>query len=146
MYNTTSHSPLLLEYHELTLQAADYAVFCCMLTVSALIGIYRKFGLNKKFLKFILFEFCSRAFLLYFMWQDKRAKKSEDVENYLLAGRMISNPIPPALSLTASFMSAITVLGTPVEFYRYGTMFFYCALGYLLVAMLVAHIYIPVLY
>ena len=80
------------------------------------------------------------------MWKDRRAKKSEDVDNYLLAGRMISNPIPPAMSLTASFISAITVLGAPIEFYRHGTMFFYMTIGFLLVAILVAHVFIPVLY
>ena len=50
------------------------------------------------------------------------------------------------LSLVASFMSAITLLGTPVEMFQYSTMYFYIGIGYLLVVAGAAHIYIPIFY
>ena len=103
-----------------TLQPADYAILTFLLTVSAVIGFY-------------------------FMWLEKKQEKSQDVENYLLGGRKL-HYIPVALSLTASFMSAITVLGTPAEFYLKGTMFIYSAVIYTSIAVLVAHFFIPVLY
>ena len=53
---------------------------------------------------------------------------------------------PVALSLTASFMSAITVLGTPAEVYTYGTMFWWFFLSYTLVAITTANVYVPVFY
>ena len=111
----------ITQQHDLKLQWQDYLVFGAMLAISAIIG-------------------------LFFMYRDKKREKNNDVDNYLLAGRMISNPFPPAMSLTASFMSALTVLGTPLEFYMYGTMFLWCGLAYLLVAMMVAHFFLPVIY
>ena len=50
------------------------------------------------------------------------------------------------LSLVASFMSAITLLGTPVEMFQYSTMYFYIGIGYLLVMAGAAHIYVPIFY
>jgi len=38
--------------------------------------------------------------------------------------------VPVAVSLTASFMSSITVIGTPSEFYRYGIMFLWFLVTY----------------
>ena len=83
---------------------------------------------------------------LYFMLKDRSSKNQNDIDNYLLAGRQIYSPFPPAMSLTASFMSAITVLGTPVEFYMYGIMFAWCMLGFLLVGIMAAHFFLPVIY
>ena len=41
-----------------------------------------------------------------------------------------------ALSLATTFFSAITILGTPVEYYSYGTMFTYFVLCYLITIIL----------
>jgi Na+/proline symporter len=41
------------------------------------------------------------------------------------------HPIPIAMSLATAFFSAITILTTPVEFFNYGTMFFYFSYGIL---------------
>ena len=68
-----------------------------------------------------------------------------NTKEFLLAGGKM-NPIPVALSILASFMSAITLLGTPAEMYNYSTMYFYIGLGYLLVVAAAAHIFIPVFY
>nr|XP_039253944.1 sodium-coupled monocarboxylate transporter 1-like [Styela clava] len=96
----------------------DYVVFGMLFVVSASIGVF--------------FAYRSR-------------NKTEDEDDYLLGGRSLS-AIPVSLSLTSSFMSAITVLGTPAEFYIYGTMFWWYAISYTMVGIIVSQIYIPIFY
>lgn len=66
--------------------AADYAVFAVMLLVSAAVGVY-------------------------FAWMDRGQASLGD---FLMGGRRLT-ALPVSLSLTASFMSAITVLSNPAE-------------------------------
>nr|XP_022319757.1 sodium-dependent multivitamin transporter-like [Crassostrea virginica] len=56
------------------------------------------------------------------------------------------NPIPGALSLLASFMSAITILGTPAEMYNYTTMYYWIGLSYFFMAFDATHVFMPVFY
>ncbi|NWW80059.1 SC5A8 protein, partial [Climacteris rufus] len=95
----------------------DYVVFAAMLLISAVIGIYYAFVGGGQ-------------------------KSSKD---FLMAGRSMS-ALPVALSLTASFMSAVTVLGTPAEIYRYGAIFCIFAITYGLVVLCSAEIFLPVFY
>lgn len=95
----------------------DYVIFAAILFISAAIG-------------------------LYFAIKDR---KNKSMSHFLLAGKNMS-PIPVGLSLLASFMSAITLLGTPAEMYNYTTMYFWIGLGYLLVIAGAAHVYIPIFY
>ncbi|NXT38948.1 SC5A8 protein, partial [Pelecanoides urinatrix] len=95
----------------------DYLVFVAMLLVSAAIGIYYAFAGGGQ-------------------------KTSKD---FLMGGRRMS-AFPVAVSLTASFMSAVTVLGTPAEIYRFGTMFCIFAITYALVVLCSAEIFLPVFY
>ncbi|NWU21535.1 SC5A8 protein, partial [Dyaphorophyia castanea] len=95
----------------------DYVVFAAMLLISAVIGIYYAFVGGGQ-------------------------KTSKD---FLMAGRSMS-ALPVALSLTASFMSAVTVLGTPAEIYRYGAIFCIFAITYGLVVLCSAEIFLPVFY
>ncbi|NXM83921.1 SC5A8 protein, partial [Oenanthe oenanthe] len=95
----------------------DYVVFAAMLLISAIIGIYYAFAGGTQ-------------------------KTSKD---FLMAGRSMS-ALPVALSLTASFMSAVTVLGTPAEIYRYGAVFCIFAITYALVVLCSAEIFLPVFY
>ncbi|BFZ17587.1 hypothetical protein BsWGS_20626 [Bradybaena similaris] len=95
----------------------DYAMFAAILAISAGIGFYHA-------------------------WKDRKQTSSDD---FLLAGRNMS-PYPVALSLLASFMSAITLLGTPAEIYNFTTMYFWIGLGYLFVIAGASHIYIPIFY
>lgn len=95
----------------------DYVVFAAMLLISAGIGIYYAFaGGGQK---------TSREFLM--------------------GGRRM-NAVPVALSLTASFMSAVTVLGTPAEVYRFGARFSVFAITYALVVVISAEVFLPVFY
>ncbi|NXD15736.1 SC5A8 protein, partial [Nothocercus nigrocapillus] len=97
--------------------AWDYVVFAAMLLISAAIGIYYAFAGGGQ-------------------------KTSSD---FLMGGRRMT-AVPVALSLTASFMSAVTVLGTPSEVYRFGAIFSIFAIAYTLVVILSAEIFLPVFY
>ena len=89
-----------------TFQAGDWAVLGSALGLSALIGIF-------------------------WAWKDRNKSSDE----YMMGGGNV-NPIPIAMSLATTFFSAITVLGTPVEFYQYGTMFGYFVVTYFICTVL----------
>ncbi|XP_019638104.1 PREDICTED: sodium-coupled monocarboxylate transporter 1-like [Branchiostoma belcheri] len=97
--------------------AWDYVVFAIMLCISAGIGIFYAF----------------------------KGGGQKSTKEFLLADRSMSVP-PVAMSLLASFMSAITVLGTPAEVYTYGTMFWMFWITYMIMVMVSAHFYLPVFF
>ena len=97
--------------------AVDYVLFGLMLAGSAFIGIF-------------------------YAIKDRNRNNTKE---FLLAGGKM-NPIPVSLSILASFMSAITLLGTPAEMYNFTTMYWYIGLGYLLVVAAAAHLFVPVFY
>ncbi|KAM8910296.1 sodium-coupled monocarboxylate transporter 1 isoform 1-T1 [Spinachia spinachia] len=96
---------------------ADYAVFALMLLVSAAVGVY-------------------------YAWVDRGQESSGD---FLTGGRRLT-ALPVSLSLTASFMSAITVLSNPAEVYRYGANIGYYGLAYALTMVVTSEIFLPVFY
>lgn len=95
----------------------DYVVFAAMLVISAAIGIYYAFAGNSQ----------------------------HTSKDFLMGGRSM-NAVPVALSLTASFMSAITVLGTPTEVYRFGVIYSIFGITFLLVVVISAEVFLPVFY
>uniref|UniRef100_A0A8D2L086 Solute carrier family 5 member 8 n=1 Tax=Varanus komodoensis TaxID=61221 RepID=A0A8D2L086_VARKO len=95
----------------------DYVVFGAMLAISAVIGIYYAFA----------------------------GGGQNTSKDFLMGGRSMT-AVPVALSLTASFMSAVTVLGTPSEVYRFGARFSVFAITYALVVILSAEVFLPVFY
>lgn len=101
----------------LTFSYWDYAVFGLMLLVSTGIGLF--YALSKG-----------------------GQKTSED---FFTGGRRMA-AVPVGLSLSASFMSAIQVLGVPAEAYRYGMKFLWMCFGQLLNSLLTAYIFLPVFY
>ncbi|GBM82984.1 Sodium-coupled monocarboxylate transporter 1 [Araneus ventricosus] len=62
-----------------------------------------------------------------------------------MGGRSLS-VFPVAMSVLASFMSAITLLGTPVEVYRYGTQYIIINIAFCLVIPATAYLYLPVFF
>lgn len=72
--------------------AADYTVFIAMLLFSSLVGLYFGYKDHK---------------------QSKRNETENDTANYLVGGRNMQ-VIPVALSLVASFVSGITLLGKKI--------------------------------
>ncbi|KAI4884867.1 hypothetical protein NFI96_031249, partial [Prochilodus magdalenae] len=95
----------------------DYVVFILMLVVSAAIGVYYAFA--------------------------QRGQRSS--RDFLVGGRNMT-AVPVALSLTASFMSAITVLGTPVEVYCYGASFVLTCLSFVLMVGISSELFLPIFY
>ncbi|XP_043931973.1 sodium-coupled monocarboxylate transporter 1-like [Protopterus annectens] len=95
----------------------DYVVFVVILLVAAAVGIVQ-------------------AFI---------GKGQNTSRDFLLGGRQMT-ALPVALSLTASFMSGITVIGTPSEAYRFGVGFWLFAFAYCIMSAVTAEIYLPVFY
>uniref|UniRef100_A0A8C0FTA2 Solute carrier family 5 member 12 n=1 Tax=Bubo bubo TaxID=30461 RepID=A0A8C0FTA2_BUBBB len=97
--------------------AWDYVVFAALFLVCASIGVF-------------------------FAVKERKKKTSKE---FLVGGKqMTCGPI--AFSLTSSFMSAVTVLGTPSEVYRYGASFVLFFLSYALVIIFTAELFLPVFY
>uniref|UniRef100_A0A8D0BIQ4 Solute carrier family 5 member 5 n=1 Tax=Salvator merianae TaxID=96440 RepID=A0A8D0BIQ4_SALMN len=101
----------------LTFSLWDYGVFGLMLLISTSIGLFHALA--------------------------KGGQKTSD--DFFTGGRQMS-AVPVGLSLSASFMSAIQVLGVPAEAYRYGMKFLWMCLGQLLNTLLTAYLFLPVFY
>ncbi|XP_045748605.1 sodium-coupled monocarboxylate transporter 2 [Mirounga angustirostris] len=95
----------------------DYVVFAALFVISSGIGVF--FAIKER----------------------KKATSRE----FLVGGRQMSFG-PVALSLTASFMSAVTVLGAPSEVYRFGASFVLFFIAYALVIILTSELFVPVFY
>jgi Na+/proline symporter len=106
----------LFEKHTFTVW--DWVAFAAVLLASSAVGLY--------------FGFVSR-------------RKPITSDDYLLAGRSMG-VFPVALSLLGSFMSAITLLGTPAEIAVYGTQYWMISVAYCMVIPLANYIFIPVFY
>ncbi|KAF5304402.1 hypothetical protein FQA39_LY19005 [Lamprigera yunnana] len=92
----------------------DYVVFVCMLIICVCIGIY--FG-------FI--------------------NSSTNTTEYLMGGRSMET-FPVAISLMASFISGISLLGIPTEIYVYGTQYLAILGGVVLMALMFQIIFLPI--
>ncbi|XP_040200253.1 sodium-coupled monocarboxylate transporter 1-like isoform X2 [Rana temporaria] len=97
--------------------AWDYVIFAGVLFISAAIGVYYAF-------------------------QGRGKTTSKE----FLAGGKSMTAVPVAMSLTASFMSAVTILGTPADVYRYGAMYSIFAISYGFVVLICAEVFLPVFY
>ncbi|CAF1521499.1 unnamed protein product, partial [Rotaria sordida] len=97
-----------------TLSAIDYIVLVILLLSSVVIGGIFGFGKSK----------------------------TVSAQEYLLAGGGM-HVFPTALSIMVSFISAISVLGTPNEVYMSGTMFWYQAAAWSIAPVVVAFIFMP---
>jgi len=102
-------------------QPVDYVVFALLLCVSAAVGVY-------------------------FFIKERKNRNSEDLTgDYLMAGRSMTYG-PVAMSLIASFMSSVTILGVPAEYYTYGTMFSWYIIPYAILPLIIGWVYMPVFY
>ena len=79
------------------------------------------------------------------LFQAIRSRKNTSSDEFLLGGRQMT-AVPVAMSLTASFMSGITVIGTPAESYRYGTAFWLFAFSYAIMTVFSAEVFVPLFY
>ncbi|KAG7212483.1 hypothetical protein KM043_012796 [Ampulex compressa] len=107
-----------LEEHPILLHSfswADYSVLAAMLIVSCLIGTFYGFF----------------------------AKKQETSQDFLLGGSSMGT-FPMAMSLAASFITAIELLGNPAEMYSQGTQFWMTCLAFIFVVPITSRLYLPV--
>uniref|UniRef100_A0A669CRX1 Solute carrier family 5 member 8 n=1 Tax=Oreochromis niloticus TaxID=8128 RepID=A0A669CRX1_ORENI len=99
------------------LVAADYVVFAVVLLLSAAVGFY-------------------------YAWRSRKQGTSRD---FLTGGRKL-NALAVSMSLTASYMSSVTVLSNPAEVYRYGAIFGYLSISYVLAVVYTSEVFLPVFY
>uniref|UniRef100_A0A8C4IS40 Solute carrier family 5 member 5 n=1 Tax=Dicentrarchus labrax TaxID=13489 RepID=A0A8C4IS40_DICLA len=97
---------------------ADYAVFAAMLFVSMAIGLFQAL---------------------------KKSQREASADDFFTGGRSMP-AVPVGLSLCASFMSAVQVLGVPSEASRYGFKFLYMCLGQSINSLLTAYLFLPVFF
>ena len=116
----------ILTHNQSVLDPIDYVVFAALLLFSTCIGLFFAYYDSRK--------------------TRKRSDSSEFDESGYLVGNRSMSAGPVALSLTASFMSSITVISTPAEIYYYGTMFMWFFVSYVLVAFIVNYLYMPFFY
>ncbi|XP_008698550.1 sodium-dependent multivitamin transporter isoform X1 [Ursus americanus] len=100
-----------------TFSLVDYVVFVLLLVLSLAIGLYHAF----------------------------RGWGQHTVGQLLMADRKMSC-LPVALSLLATFQSAVAILGVPSEIYRFGTQYWFLGCCYFLGLLIPAHVFIPVFY
>ncbi|XP_069881330.1 sodium-dependent multivitamin transporter isoform X2 [Dipodomys merriami] len=100
-----------------TFSVVDYIVFTLLLLFSLAIGLYHA---------------C-------------RGWSRHTVGQLLLADRKMGC-LPVALSLLATFQSAVAILGVPSEIYRFGTQYWFLGCSYFLGLLIPAHVFIPVFY
>lgn len=79
------------------------------------------------------------------LFQAVRNRKDTSSAEFLLGGRRMT-AVPVAMSLTASFMSGITVIGTPAEAYRYGAAYWIFGFSYAIMSAVTAEIFVPLFY
>lgn len=101
----------------ITFSAWDYVVFAGLFLISAGIGVF-------------------------FAIKERKKTTSAD---FLVGGKQMTC-VPVALSLTASFMSAVTILGAPSEVYRFGASFVLFFIAYTFVVVFTAELFVPVFY
>uniref|UniRef100_A0A4W3HTK1 Sodium-dependent multivitamin transporter n=1 Tax=Callorhinchus milii TaxID=7868 RepID=A0A4W3HTK1_CALMI len=95
----------------------DYVIFVLLLVLSSAIGLF---------------------YALY-------GGKQRTTQEFLLADRSMGF-LPVALSLLATFQSAVAILGVPAEIYRFGTEYWFLGCSYFLGLLIPAHIFLPMFY
>ncbi|XP_054745200.1 sodium-coupled monocarboxylate transporter 1 isoform X1 [Anastrepha obliqua] len=102
----------------------DYFVFVLMLVVCAVIGFYFGFIEKKK------------------KTGSEQCRASEALD-YLVGGRNMK-VLPVSLSLVASFVSGISLLGTSTEIYVYGTQYAFILFTLLISGIISWYVFLPV--
>ncbi|XP_033166824.1 sodium-coupled monocarboxylate transporter 2 [Drosophila mauritiana] len=110
----------------------DYVVLVGMTILSTGMGIYfggfKKKQKNKKSVS-----------------EDTRRTNfgSEKIDEYLMGSRNMK-VIPVSISLIGSFVSGVTIIGTPSEIYHYGTQYYLIILAIILQGIAFSYVYLPV--
>ncbi|EDW87340.1 sodium-coupled monocarboxylate transporter 1 isoform X2 [Drosophila yakuba] len=116
----------------------DYTVFMGGTILSIAIGLY--FGWIKKTKKTVEPETSSASESPEITMPNFGSKKM----NEYLMGSGNLKVFPVAMSLIASFISGVAILGTPSEIYNYGTQYFLIVVAIAIQGLVVSYIYLPV--
>lgn len=95
----------------------DFVVFGMLLVISLAIGLYHAFS----------------------------GGRQRTTQEFLMANRSMTS-LPLALSLMATFQSAVAIVGTPAEIFINGTQYWFIGCAYMVGLLIPAHIFIPVFY
>lgn len=118
----------------------DYLVFGAMLVFSASVGVYfGYFNKSKSKRQKPTERHPDETFT------DKKSTDfgSKSMLEYLLGSRKLKS-FPVAMSLVASYISGVTVLGTPAEIYNFGSQYWLIVFPILLMGFIVSFVYLPV--
>jgi Na+/proline symporter len=127
----TDHQHQAFKFHLI-----DYLAFGSMLVFSAGVGVY--FGyFNKSKARVRRDDTASSE------EKGKTDFGSKSMLEYLLGSRKLA-VFPVAMSLVASYISGVTVLGTPAEIYNFGTQYWLIILPIFLMGFVVSYVYLPV--
>ncbi|XP_052062969.1 sodium-coupled monocarboxylate transporter 1-like isoform X3 [Mytilus californianus] len=91
---------------------------------------------------FILTLLISTAIGIFYAWKDKKCQNTTD---FLLGGRKM-HLFPVTLSLMASFLSSVSVLGVPTEIFYNGAIYWIGTFSAFLFIPFTVHCILPVLY
>ncbi|KAH9367363.1 hypothetical protein HPB48_010158 [Haemaphysalis longicornis] len=97
--------------------AADYCVLVAVLGLSSFIGVY-------------------------FAWKDRRSTNNKE---FLVGNRQLQL-FPVTMSMMASFLSAIAILGVPSESFIHGSQYMVNFVGLIIGIFLAANVFLPVFY
>ncbi|CAB3374350.1 Hypothetical predicted protein [Cloeon dipterum] len=101
-----------------TFSFLDYFVFCSLMLTSAVIGVY--------------FAFFAK-------------QKQNTTKEYLMGGKNMGI-FPITMSLVASYISGVSLLGVPAEIYTFGTQYGVIIIAEVLVCVLCSYVFMPVFY
>ncbi|KAH8334384.1 hypothetical protein KR059_009470, partial [Drosophila kikkawai] len=115
----------------------DYVVFLGTTILSIGIGVY--YGWIKKTKRNT--ETCTPSAPSGI--KSKRDLGSEKMNEYLMGSRNLK-VLPVAMSLIASYISGVSILGTPSEIYNYGTQYCLIVIPIIVHGLIVSYVYLPV--
>ncbi|XP_016967491.1 sodium-coupled monocarboxylate transporter 1-like [Drosophila biarmipes] len=110
----------------------DYTVFLGVTIISIAIGVY--FGFIKK---------TKRESDATPPERSHQILGSKRMDEYLMGSRSLK-VFPVGMSLIASCLSAIAIIGTPSEIYNYGTQYSLVVVAIILEGLIVSYVYLPV--
>ena len=94
---------------------------------------------------FIVFSLAMLASMGIGIFYSRAGGAQQNNNEYLMAGRSMSS-IPVAVSVLASFVSSIAILGSPAEVYTYGFQYWIQSFTTFISIPLMAYVFLPIYY
>ena len=113
--------------------AIDYTIFSLMLVAASSVGIYLNWRSKVSIARVY------KSSITIFDLQDKT------VDDFQLGGRKM-HAFPTSLSMMSTSLSAITILGTPAEFFDYGFMYMWMIVANACGLLISAEVFVPIFY